>query len=195
MVSRIVDRRAAHEKGLNMRLAPLAAAAAFGLAATLFLAFTAPRAQQAANGGLPPGDGRDIVAVACSQCHALTAITQLREGETAWRNQVYDMILRGALVTPADIDSVTKYLATNFGPGVPFPGPPPAAVTLPGGPGKDLVAGGCALCHGLDRVAATRREPAEWAGIVRRMVFLGAPLSPDQQKTVVSYLGTRFSGP
>ena len=40
----------------------------FGTAAALALAATT---QVNAQGGLPQGEGRDIVAVACSQCHTL----------------------------------------------------------------------------------------------------------------------------
>jgi cytochrome c5 len=143
----------------------------------------------------PEGEGRDIVAVACTQCHAPSAYTQLREGSQAWRFRVYDMILRGAQIEPADIDKVVSYLMTSFGPGVPFPTQPPIAVTLPDGPGKELVEGGCAICHDLDRVVATTRPARQWDAMVKQMVFLGAPLSADQAKTVTAYLSTRFGRP
>ena len=39
---------------------------------------------------LPAGEGRDIVAVACSQCHQLNAITNMRKGAAGWRAHVYD---------------------------------------------------------------------------------------------------------
>ncbi len=150
-----------------------------------FQSATAPGANP-----LPPGEGRDIVAVACTQCHAPSAFAQLRQGEQAWRAQVYDMILRGAEINPNDIDAAVKYLTINFGPGVNVP--PSAPVTLPDGPGKEMVEGGCALCHGLDRIAETKRSPAQWQNIVNRMIFFGSPLSPDQAKTVVAYLGNQF---
>jgi cytochrome c5 len=161
-----------------------------GACAALVLAAAPARAQQAA--ALPEGDGRDVVATACSQCHALSAITQLRQGELAWRHQVYDMILRGAQIAPAELDRSVKYLATSFGPGVPFAGPPAAAVTLPDGAGKELVEGSCGLCHGLDRVVAAKRHKSEWNGIVARMVFFGATVAPDQATTIAAYLGSKF---
>lgn len=141
---------------------------------------------------LPPGAGRDIVAVACTQCHGLGVITQLREGEQAWRFQVYDMVTRGAQVSSAEIDAVAKYLATSFGPGVPFPGQAPAAVTLPEGAGKELVEGACGLCHGLDRVVAAHRDQADWSAIVHRMAFFGAPLDAAQTQAVTAYLAANF---
>ena len=83
---------------------------------------------------LPAGPGRDIVAVACSQCHGLSAFTWLRQGEQAWRHQVYDMILRGTQIGRSEIDTVVTYLTTNFGPGVNVP--PSDPVNLPAGTAK-----------------------------------------------------------
>jgi mono/diheme cytochrome c family protein len=139
---------------------------------------------------LPPGPGHDIVAVACSQCHALSAFTWLRQGEQAWRHQVYDMILRGSQIAPNEIDTVVTYLTTSFGPGVNVP--PSAPVNLPAGTGKDVVEGGCGICHGLDRAVGTRRSATEWQAVVARMVFLGAPLSTDQTAAAIDYLSTNF---
>ena len=34
---------------------------------------------------LPAGDGRDIVSVACSQCHYLGTIAKIRDGAAGWR--------------------------------------------------------------------------------------------------------------
>ena len=54
-------------------------------AAAILLNFSA-EAQQA--GPFPNGAGRDIIAVACTQCHRAGPITQLRMGEAGWRRQV-----------------------------------------------------------------------------------------------------------
>jgi mono/diheme cytochrome c family protein len=150
----------------------------------------AQEGRPAAGNPLPAGPGCDIVAVACSQCHGLNAFTWLRQGEGAWRHQVYDMILRGTQISPNEIDTVVTYLAANFGPGVNVP--PSPAVSLPAGAGKEVVEGACAICHGLDRSVGTRRSPAEWQAIVSKMVFLGAPLSADQANAAVGYLSTNF---
>ena len=155
------------------------------------MAQAAPALAQQQGGPFPPGEGRDIVVAACTQCHAPTAITNLREGADAWRFQVYDMILRGAQVQPSEIEPVVTYLATNFGPGINVP-PPTVQVSLPDGPGKDLVETRCAVCHGVDRVALSKRAPAEWDAIMRRMVFLGAPVSGDEAKTIDAYLQEKF---
>ncbi len=155
------------------------------------LAHAAPAHAQEQN-PLPPGDGRDIVAVACTQCHGPNAVAQLREGPQAWRFTVHDMILRGAQVQPSEIDRVVNYLATNFGLGVNVP-PPVIQVSLPDGAGKDLVETRCgALCHGLDRIASAKRTSADWEGIMRQMIFLGAPVSGDEANAIKSYLNERF---
>ncbi len=157
-------------------------------AAALTLSAIPTLAQQP--GALPPGDGRDIVAVACTQCHAPDAFAHLRQGQEAWRRQVYDMILRGAQIQPADIDHAVGYLTASFGPGVNLP--PSRPVTLPDGAGKDLVEARCSVCHGLDRIAMSKRSPAEWDKILHRMGFLGATLSADDTKSVAAYLDTKF---
>ncbi|HUK59800.1 MAG TPA: hypothetical protein VLV50_11260 [Stellaceae bacterium] len=161
---------------------------AFFAALAASLVAAAAAAQQPAP--LPPGEGHDVVAVACTQCHAPSAFMQLRMGQDAWRLQVYDMILRGAQVGPGDIDKAVEYLATNFGPGINVPQGAP--VTLPDGAGKDVVAKNCVLCHGLDRIADTKRSAGQWDAIVARMVAIGAPLSADDRKQVTGYLDSAF---
>jgi mono/diheme cytochrome c family protein len=148
-------------------------------------------AQQPPANLLPPGDGRDVVAVACTQCHGPNVFAQLRQGPDAWRFQVYDMILRGAQVQPADVDKVVGYLAASYGPGINVP-PPLHQVTLPDGQGKDLVESHCSVCHGLDRIAMAKRAPGEWTQIVHRMIFLGAPVSGDDAKIITAYLDAKF---
>jgi mono/diheme cytochrome c family protein len=159
-------------------------------AACILLSFTA-QAQQ--SNPFPAGAGRDTIAVACIQCHRAGPITQLRMGEAGWRRQVYNMVLRGAQIGPDEIDDVVKYLATNFGPGVPVPGLATPPVTLPEGAGADLVAGACGTCHGVDRVVAVARPGRQWEAIVHRMVAIGAPIDADQARQIISYLETNYS--
>ena len=65
---------------------------------------------------LPPGDGRDMLATACTQCHGLAVIMSMREGPEGWKRHVYNMVMRGAQLTAREADTVIAYLATNFGP-------------------------------------------------------------------------------
>jgi mono/diheme cytochrome c family protein len=152
----------------------------------------APIQVQGQTSVLPPGEGRDIVAVACTQCHAPSVITQMREGPAGWRLQIYDMILRGAQVRPAEIDQAVAYLTVNFGPGINLP-PATAQVSLPQGTARELVEQRCSVCHGLERIAAARRSPSEWHAIVSRMTVLGASVAGDDAKRITNYLADNFA--
>jgi mono/diheme cytochrome c family protein len=155
------------------------------------LAAPLPAATQQQSTSLPPGDGRDVVAQACTLCHALNTVLQLRQGVDGWRSIVYYMVLHGAQLTPQQADQAVEYLATNFGPGVNVP-QPTTQMTLPEGTGKDLVATNCVVCHGLDRIAAARRTPSDWQSVLTRMQFLGAPVSNSDKEAIAAYLDANF---
>jgi mono/diheme cytochrome c family protein len=161
-----------------------------GVAAFLLLAMPELCAAQTAD-PLPPGDGHDLVAVACSQCHALSTIAKIRDGAPGWRLYVNNMVLRGAQLTPAEADSVVTYLAAKMGPGINLP--PAKAVTLPAGDGKQLVETRCGLCHDLERVATAPRRKADWPVIVANMAERGAPLTDAETKAISDYLAANFS--
>lgn len=172
-----------------MRSPVLVLAIAVPLALALTLNPTPSRAQQAAD-PLPPGDGHDLVAVACSQCHYLGTIAKIRDGAAGWRRYVDNMVLRGAQLTKPEIDTVVSYLARNLGPGMNLPPGKPAA--LPDGPGKALVAERCALCHDLERVVAVKRGRQAWPVIVADMAAQGAPVTAEEAKKISDYLDANF---
>ena len=160
------------------------------LLASAFIALAAPALAQTPP-QLPAGEGRDIVAVACSQCHPLSAITNMRKGEAGWRAHVYDMFVRGAQVTDSEADVVISYLATNFGPGVNVP--KFEAVALPDGVGKDLVQPRCGTaCHDLTRVTVARHGRKDWSEVVKHMINIGAPMTADEGKVIGAYLQEKF---
>jgi cytochrome c5 len=163
-------------------LAPLALA----LVAALPL-----QAQERGAPALPAGEGRDILTVACTQCHGLSTIMALRDGEPGWRHHVGDMVMRGAQVTEAEFPVLVFYLTKNFGPGSPRPAPA-VAVTLPNGAGKELVEQRCTLCHDLDRIAGVKRDQRDWESIVANMVARGAPASADEARGILAYLTQQF---
>jgi cytochrome c5 len=140
---------------------------------------------------LPPGDGRDLVAVACSQCHYLGTIAKIRDGAAGWRVYVDNMVLRGAQLSGPEIDTVVNYLALNLGPGMNLP--PAKPVTLPEGAGKHLVETECSVCHDLERVAVVKRDRGAWPAIIADMVAWGAPATSGEAKTIADYLATNFS--
>jgi len=155
---------------------------------------------------LPPGDGRDLVATACTQCHALRPIVMKRDGVGGWRATVEEMVIRGAQLLPEEAATVVRYLAANFGPGpnpmptgdlppgtsVSTPGAPAGSVSLPAGPGKEAVEARCSLCHDLGRVVASRRTREEWERITRNMIERGPQAPPDQVQAILSYLDAQF---
>ena len=167
---------------------------AFAAFTLLVLAFAQPARAQF---GGPPvniadGEGKEIVSVACSQCHNLSVVLTMRAGLDGWRHQVYDMVLRGAQLTVPEADTVVRYLATYYGPGAPLPGAKPDPVQLPAGPGKDLVEANCGLCHDLGRIAGTKRSQSEWEGIVAHMRHLGSPAEAEDAKKILAYLDQQF---
>ena len=87
----------------------------FAAAAALLLVNATPlQAQTVA--ALPQGDGRDLVAVACSQCHTLSVVMAGRDGSVGWRNHVHNMVLRGAQLTPREADTVLAVSRDQFRP-------------------------------------------------------------------------------
>ncbi len=170
------------------RLVPALCAAALAIAAAV-----PARAQGAPPAALPPGDGRDMLATACSQCHNLNVIGSMREGPEGWKRHVYNMVTRGAQLTAREADTVIAYLAVNFGPTA-APAAVVAKVTLPGGPGKELVETRCTACHDLERVATIKRQKADWPVLVANMVGRGAVATPEEAQTITSYLAAHFGG-
>jgi cytochrome c5 len=158
-------------------------------ALALSAAATSGQAQQRAD-PLPPGDGHDLVAVACSQCHYLGTIAKIRDGAAGWRRYVNNMVLRGAQLTKPEIDIVVTYLSLHLGPGMNLP--PTKPIALPDGPGKDLVATRCTLCHDLERVVAVKRGREAWPVIVTDMVERGAPVTAEDAKVISDYLAANF---
>jgi len=156
-------------------------------AAALAIAIAMPACAQ---GALPPGEGRDLLATACSQCHALNVIRSMRNGAEGWKRHVYNMVTRGAQLNAREADMVVAYLAANFGPATPAASI--VRVMLPSGPGKDLVEGRCTACHDLERVASAKRQKSEWAALVANMVGRGAVATPDEAQAISAYLAANF---
>lgn len=160
--------------------------------------------QAAGANALPPGDGKDLVVAACTQCHGLGPIVALRDGPAGWKNFVYEMVLRGSQLSPREADTVTQYLVKNFGPASKpmttgtapekTSSAPPGrsgegeAESLPAGPGKELVESRCTLCHDLGVVTTLRRSKEEWDRVVKDMVARGSAGSPEEIKTLTGYL-------
>jgi cytochrome c5 len=145
-----------------------------------------------AQGALPAGEGRDVLATACSQCHPLNVIRSMREGAEGWKRHVYNMVTRGAQLNAREADMVVAYLAANFGPTAPTTSATPVA--LPTGSGKDLVETRCTVCHDLERVASAKRQKSEWPALVANMVGRGAVATQEEAQAISAYLVSHFGG-
>lgn len=181
----------------TLRAAAISTAFGVATAAVLAAATLSARAQGAAPGALPPGDGRDLVATACSQCHSPLIVTRVREGEAGWTRHVHNMITRGAQLTPTEASRAIAYLTDHFGPGsLPAGGNTVVAnaraIALPAGAGKELVETRCTLCHDLERVTVAKRQKSEWPTLVANMVGRGATATADEARTIASYLAANF---
>ncbi len=107
--------------------------AAVGLT-TLALVSSAP-AQAAApvEAPLPEGPGKAIVQKMCVGCHAISVVTSRRATPEQWTNIVQQMVSRGADGTDEEIETVTRYLSTNFPPKAddkPATPPAPSSISL-----------------------------------------------------------------
>jgi cytochrome c5 len=137
---------------------------------------------------LPHGEGGDLVATACSQCHSLSVIMAGRDGPVGWKRHVYNMVLRGAQLTPREAETVIAYLVANFGPGAPAAAPVP----LPSGPGRELVETRCAVCHTLERVTIVKRGKRDWETIVADMYERWGMTAPEEVQAINAYLAAQF---
>jgi type 1 glutamine amidotransferase len=107
--------------------------------------------------------------------------------DTTWDNpQFQTMMLEGIKwamgVTKADVTPK------------PFPGKSVSAkdAGLPEGPGKAAVVGMCGSCHSVEEAIATRRSERDWKDIIQLMVDRGATGTPDEFKSVLSYLSKHY---
>jgi cytochrome c5 len=158
-----------------------------GTLAALVVGAASPLFAQTAS-ALPPGEGRELVATACSQCHTLSVIMAGRDGPVGWKRHVYNMVLRGTQLTPREADTVIGYLITNFGPIAPAT----TASALPSGPGKELVETRCAVCHNLERVTVVKRQKRDWETVVANMYERWGMSAPDEVKVISAYLVAQF---
>ncbi len=75
--------------------------------------------------------------------------------------------------------------------------PDNALATLPPGPGVEVVRANCGLCHSTDYIVRQPRGDAkQWGPEVAKMIkVFGAPISPENEKTIVEYLSSAYGPP
>ncbi len=72
-----------------------------------------------------------------------------------------------------------------------------AALHLKGGPGREVTAAHCALCHSLEYIPANApaMDRAGWQKTVQKMrERFGAPITDEEAKVILDYLGTSYAG-
>lgn len=74
-----------------------------------------------------------------------------------------------------------------------FQSPAPPNVPWPPGPSRVLVETRCLFCHQAELIVAQRLTPAQWSKEVHKMVKWGAPLTPDEEKVLASYLAKHYA--
>ncbi len=66
--------------------------------------------------------------------------------------------------------------------------------TLAPGPGMEIVRASCGLCHSTDYIVRQPRSTAQqWQAEVAKMIkVFGAPIAPDNEKTIAEYLASAY---
>ncbi len=77
----------------------------------------APTASAAATAA--PHPGRELTLGKCFQCHGESIWRDQRLDARGWEATLYRMVARGAVWSSNDIQTMTAFLATDYGPKVP----------------------------------------------------------------------------
>ena len=153
---------------------PLGAVSKYGWPALGMLA-AAALAGDAAR--LPEGNGKKLMQAACSACHGLEPITSKRLSRQRWQVLVLGMADSRASLSKADEAELVEYLTKNFG--------EPDR-------GKELVEEICSLCHEWERVKEQHLSRDQWAGVIKGMIFEGAPVTEEEFDQIVNYLARHY---
>jgi cytochrome c5 len=126
---------------------------------------------------LPDGAGKSIVQSACASCHGLDVVTSKKFSKQRWQVLVLAMTDRGSGLSQAEKAEAVEYLAKNFG---------------ESDRGKELVEDICSLCHELERIKEQHLTKEQWAGVIKGMIFEGAPVTDEEFNMIVDYLAKNF---
>jgi len=59
-------------------------------------------------------DPKTVVTRVCSACHALETVTNSKMDRASWKGTVDNMVTRGAVATPREINLIVDYLARTY---------------------------------------------------------------------------------
>ena len=126
---------------------------------------------------LPEGEGKKVIQAACASCHGLDVLNGQEETKPQWQAVVDAMIDRGATLNKQESAQAVAYLAKNFG---------------VKDRGKKLVEDICSLCHEWERVKDHELTRDQWAGVIKGMIFEGAPVTDEEFNLIVDYLAKNY---
>lgn len=125
---------------------------------------------------LPEGNGKKLIESACVSCHGLEVLAHKQWNRERWQTVVTAMVARGAPVKSSDVSEVVGYLAKNFGEDR----------------GQKLVEDICSLCHEWQRVQGHELTKEQWGGVIKGMIFEGAPVTDEEFDLIVEYLAKHY---
>lgn len=125
---------------------------------------------------LPEGYGKKIIESACVSCHGLEVLAHKQWNRERWQTVVTAMVARGAPLKSGEAAEVVGYLEKNFGEDR----------------GKKLVEDICSLCHEWQRVEGHELTKEQWGGVIKGMIFEGAPVTDEEFNLIVEYLARNY---
>jgi cytochrome c5 len=125
---------------------------------------------------LPDGPGKKILEAACVSCHGLDVITAKKLSKQRWQVLVLGMA-DDRTVSKGEQAELVEYLTTNFG---------------EKDRGQELVEEICSLCHEWQRIQEQHLSRDQWAGVIKGMIFEGAPVTDDEFDQIVNYLARTY---
>ncbi|MBZ5622925.1 MAG: pyrroloquinoline quinone-dependent dehydrogenase [Acidobacteriia bacterium] len=75
----------------------------------------AAAAAPAVNSDLPEAAGKPLVVRVCGKCHGVGTFVATRMSRQEWKDEVDNMVVRGAVANLEEIGLIVEYLATNLG--------------------------------------------------------------------------------
>ncbi len=135
--------------------------------------------------------GRQAVGEICAACHNnIARMIQIhRKSTDQWKDTVYSMIGRGALILPDEIDPLVAFLAATAGPNSPRAAAPQARPSpqVAASEGRTILERNCQMCHDLN-IATKKPEGQDWSTVVSKMMTYGAMLTATEQQKLVEHL-------
>ncbi len=125
---------------------------------------------------LPEGKGKKTVEAACASCHKLDVLAGKQWSKPRWDAVVAAMVSKGAPLQKTEAAEVVEYLSKNFGEDR----------------GKKLVEDICSLCHEWERIKEQELTKEQWSGVIKGMIFEGAPVTDEEFNLIVEYLAKNY---